>query len=135
MRLAAARALVAPALALVVTLAGCAGTAAPESGSSGPSSAAATSGTANPSGRRIEVQVTGGRVSGDTGRDRVAPGEHVTLVVTSDTADGVHVHDYDLAAELAPGEPAEIEFDATVPGVFEVELHEAGTLLLSLQIG
>lgn len=128
-------ALVAPALALVVTLAGCAGTAAPESGSSGPSSAAATSGTANPSGRRIEVQVTGGRVSGDTGRVRVAPGEHVTLVVTSDTADGVHVHGYDLAAELAPGEPAEIEFDATVPGVFEVELHEAGTLLLSLQIG
>jgi hypothetical protein len=81
------------------------------------------------------VQVTGGRVSGDTGRVRVAAGERVTLVVTSDTADGVHVHGYDLATGLSPGEPAEIAFDATVPGIFEVELHEAGTLLLSLQVG
>jgi hypothetical protein len=128
-------ALVAPALALVVTVAGCAGTTPPASGSSGSSSAAASSGTANPSGRRIEVQVTGGRVSGDTGRVRVAAGERVTLVVTSDTADGVHVHGYDLAAGLSPGEPAEIAFDATVPGIFEVELHEVGTLLLSLQVG
>ena len=45
------------------------------------------------------------------------------------------MHGYDLEAELAPGQPAEIAFDATIPGVFEVELHEAGTLLLSLQVG
>ena len=128
-------------LALAVCLTGCAGTVTPET--AGPSSTSAAAGTSAASsggseseaGQRIEVQVTGGRAGGDTGRMPVAAGEHVTLVITSDTADEVHVHGYDLEAELSPGEPTEIAFDATIPGVFEVELHEAGTLLLSLQVG
>ena len=100
-------------------------------------SAAGSSSTAAPSsaaGQRIEVRLAGGQVTGDTGRVPVAIGTHVTLVITSDVADQVHVHGYDLETELAPGEPAALEFDATVPGVFEVELHEAGTVLLSLQV-
>jgi len=129
-------------LALAAGVTACAGTPAPaaeESTSAATSSSAATSATASapasPAGQRIEVQVTGGQASGDTGRVPVASGEHVTLVVTSDVADEVHVHGYDLEAELTPGQPTEIAFDATIPGVFEVELHEAGTLLLSLQVG
>ena len=125
-------------LALAAGLTACAGTPAPaaeESTSAASSSSAPASTTASPAGQRIEVQVTGGQASGDTGRVPVAADEHVTLVITSDTADEVHVHGYDLEAELAPGQPTEIAFDATIPGVFEVELHEAGTLLLSLQVG
>jgi hypothetical protein len=138
-------ALVAGAAALVLT--GCAGTdptapssstssGSPSSGSPSSSSAAGTTaaGTTAPAGQRIEVQLAGGQVTGDTGRVPVTAGEHVTLVVTSDAADEVHVHGYDLATELSPGQPAELSFDATIPGVFEVELHEAGTLLLSLQV-
>ena len=64
----------------------------------------------------------------------VPAGEQVTLVITADVADEVHVHGYDLTAELAPGTPAELTFDATLPGVFEVELHDAGTVLLTLQV-
>ena len=64
----------------------------------------------------------------------VPVGKNVTLSVTSDVPDEVHVHGYDLVAALAPGTPAEITFDATVPGVFEVELHDAGTVLLTLQV-
>jgi hypothetical protein len=132
------------AAVLLLTLAGCAGTdsaADPTGGSSSAttSSPAADGATATPAataaGRRIEVQVAGGQVSGDTGRVPVAAGEHVTLVITSDVADEVHLHGYDLAAELSPGQPAELAFDATIPGVFEAELHEAGTQLLSLQVG
>ena len=125
-------------LALAAGLTACAGTPAPaaeESTSAASSSSAPAPTTASPAGQRIEVQVTGGQASGDTGRVPVAADEHVTLVITSDTADEVHVHGYDLEAELAPGQPTEIAFDATIPGVFEVELHEAGTLLLSLQVG
>ena len=121
-------------LALTVGLTGCAGTAAPASATGGAASSP-SSVSASAAGQRIEVEVTGGRVSGDTGRVPVPSGEHVTLVVTSDVADEVHVHGYDVEAELSPGEPAGIEFDATVPGVFEVELHEGGTLLLTLQVG
>jgi hypothetical protein len=125
-------------LALTAGLTACAGTPAPAaegstsaaSGSSAPASASASS-----AGQRIEVQVAGGKPSGDTGRVPVPAGAHVTLVITSDVADEVHVHGYDLEAELAPGQPTEIAFDADIPGVFEVELHEAGTQLLSLQVG
>jgi hypothetical protein len=81
------------------------------------------------------VRISGGQVTGDTGRVPVALGEQVTLTVTSDAADELHVHGYDRAAELAPGTPATVRFPADVPGVFEVELHETGTVLLSLQVG
>jgi plastocyanin len=124
------------ALGLALGLTGCAGTKAPEaaassgSSSSGPTDAAERSAA----GRRIEVQLAGGEVTGDTGRITVAAGTHVTLVITSDVADEAHLHGYDEEAELTPGKPAEIAFDATIPGVFEVELHEAGTVLLTLQV-
>ncbi|GAA3179987.1 hypothetical protein GCM10010531_37540 [Blastococcus jejuensis] len=121
-------------------VAGCAGTdpdtaagsPAPSSTSSSSSSSPAASPTED--GQRIEVEVAGGQVTGDTGRVPVAAGEHVTLSITSDVADEVHVHGYDLDAELVPGTPAELTFDATIPGVFEVELHESGTVLLTLQV-
>jgi hypothetical protein len=130
-------------LGLAAALNGCAGTDEPvpagSSTSSSSSASASTSASAAPSapaaaGQRIEVTVTGGQVTGDTGRVPVPAGEHVTLVVTSDAADELHVHGYDLTADLPPGTPATVEFDASIPGVFEVELHDAGTLLLSLQV-
>ena len=133
-------------LTLTLGLAGCAGTDAAGSAASSSTVGAGESSSTSPSasspaappgateGRRIEVQVTGGQVTGDTGRVPVAAGTSVTLVVTSDAADEIHVHGYDRTAALAPGTPAELSFDATIPGVFEVELHEAGTVLLSLQV-
>jgi hypothetical protein len=133
------------AVAVVLALAGCAGTEAPAAstpttaGSATADSSAAGSTSAvpaanSPAGRRVAVQIAGGQTSGDTGRVAVPLGTQVTLVVTSDVAGEVHVHGYDLSAPLTPG-TAELTFDATVPGVFEVELHEAGTVLLSLQVG
>jgi len=129
-------------LGLLAVLTGCAGTdePAPSGSSSSPSSASTGAPSSAPApaaaaGQRIEVTVTGGQVSGDTGRVPVPAGEHVTLVVTSDAPDELHVHGYDLSADLVPSTPATVEFDATIPGVFEVELHDAGTLLLSLQVG
>jgi hypothetical protein len=122
-------------LALAAVLAGCAGTPAPEAaGPSSPSSSSSTSTGTAAAGQRIEAAVRGGTASGDTGRVPVTLGAHVTLVVTSDVADEVHLHGYDEEAELSPGQPTEIELDATIPGVFEVELHRAGTTLLSLQV-
>jgi hypothetical protein len=127
--------------ALVLAASGCAGTdesdtSAPNSSS--PTSSAESSSSAAPAtaaGQRIEVQVAGGQVSGDAGRVPVPAGEQVTLVITSDVADEVHVHGYDLTTELPAGSPTELAFAATIPGVFEVELHDAGTVLLTLQVG
>jgi plastocyanin len=129
--------------ALLAVLTGCAGTDAPTSPVASTAAGSSTTSAADPSsaapasvaGQRIAVQVAGGQVSGDTGRVPVPVGDQVTLTVTSDVADEVHLHGYDLTAALTPGTPAELTFDATIPGVFEVELHEAGTVLLSLQVG
>jgi hypothetical protein len=128
---------------LLLALSGCAGTDTSGSPAAATAAAGNTTAGADPSssaagsaaGQHLAVQVAGGQVSGDTGRVPVPVGEHVTLRITSDVADEVHLHGYDVEAALAPGTPAELTFDATVPGVFEVELHEAGTVLLSLQVG
>jgi hypothetical protein len=128
-------------LALAIGTVGCAGTDAPVPQTAGSSSApSSTTGsataTAAPTGgvTRIEVDLAGGQVTGNAGRIPIGAGESVTLAITSDVADEVHVHGYDLTAELVPGETAELTFDAAIPGVFEVELHEAGTVLLTLQV-
>jgi hypothetical protein len=128
---------------LLLALSGCAGTDTSGSPAAATAAAGTTTAEAEPSsstagsaaGQHLAVQVAGGQVSGDTGRVPVPVGEHVTLTITSDVADEVHLHGYDLEAALTPGTPAELTFDATIPGVFEVELHEAGTVLLSLQVG
>jgi hypothetical protein len=129
--------------ALLLALSGCAGTDSSASPAASAASASSTSPAAKlstttpvpPAGQQLAVQVAGGKVTGDTGRVPVPVGDHVTLTITSDVADAVHVHGYDLTTALTPGTPAELTFDATIPGVFEVELHEAGTVLLSLQVG
>ena len=127
---------------VVLALSGCAGTDEPPASSSTETSAPESSTSASsspagpitPAGQRIVVTVAGGQVTGDTGRVPVAAGEQVTLVVTSDVADELHLHGYDLRTAITPGTPAELSFEATVPGVFEVELHDAGTVLLTLQV-
>ena len=127
-------ALVGLPLAVALSLAGCAGkpaASASESSRSGSPSASATKSGAQ---QRIEVTFAHGKASGDTGRVQVAKGTSVSLVVTSDVADEVHLHGYDIEKELSPGTPVTLQFDATITGVFEVELHKAGTVLLRLQV-
>jgi hypothetical protein len=114
-------------LGLLLLLGGCAGKAPSPPGASGTSAGA--------TGQRIEVWIARGKISGATGRVQVARGTPVTLVVTSDVPDEVHLHGYDIEKELAPGKPATLQFTATLTGVFEVELHKANVVLLRLQIG
>jgi hypothetical protein len=119
-------------LPLTLLLTGCAGKAAdPAAGS--PSSSASVTPSAGTE-QRIAVTFEHGEAAGDTGRVQVAEGTSITLVVTSDTADEVHVHGYDVEKALSPGTPATLQFTADVAGVFEVELHHAGTVLLRLQV-
>lgn len=95
----------------------------------GPSSSA----PAQSAGVGVTLEYTGGQVSGDTARVEVPLGEPVTLVVTSDVADEVHVHGYDRSVAVA-GDPARLRFRADIPGVFEVELEQRGVLLTQLEV-
>lgn len=76
---------------------------------------------------------SGGQVEGPRQVTATA-GEEVVFTVTSDTADEVHVHGYDITVPLTPGEPATVRFQAEIPGVFEVELHGSGLLLTQLRV-
>ncbi|MFB3738653.1 MAG: hypothetical protein ACE14W_06780 [Candidatus Velamenicoccus archaeovorus] len=81
----------------------------------------------------IDVTVRNGTVQGP-GELEVTRGQRVRIVVDADVTDEVHVHGYDLHGDVAPGSPAEIVFAADAPGVFEVELEDAGRLLFELRV-
>ena len=82
----------------------------------------------------ISVTVAGGEVTGVEPRTAVPVGSKVRLTVTSDVVDEIHVHGYDLTTALAAGQAAQLEFVADRPGIFEIELHDAGTVLTRLQV-
>lgn len=102
--------------------------------SDGPDEATTTTGDVAPAaGTVIEIEVAGGEVTG-SGRQKVDLGESVTIRVTSDVDDHIHLHGYDVLTDVRAGTPAELTFDATIPGVFEVELEDSGVLLVELEV-
>ena len=82
----------------------------------------------------ITVQVVGGAPVGGYQRVEVDLGSVVALRVTADTSDELHVHGYDILRAVSDGNPARFAFTAEIPGVFEVELHGSGRLLLLLEV-
>ena len=108
---------------------------------SGPATAEATAAptveaTPTPDvGTTIEVEVSDGKPVDGVQRFRIDTGEAVTLTVTGDTADELHIHGYDLLVRFAPGQPGTITFEADIPGVFEAETHHRGDLVMELQVG
>ena len=81
----------------------------------------------------IELLVMGGELDGGARRESVPLGENVTIRVTGDATDEVHVHGYDHFFAVIDGE-GELTFAALIPGVFEVELEGSGSLLVQLQV-
>jgi hypothetical protein len=82
----------------------------------------------------INYVIVGGRPQGGIAHDSVARGRNVVITVTSDVADHVHVHGYDLMADVAPGAPATIRFTADAPGRFEIELEDSGVQIAELEV-
>ena len=82
----------------------------------------------------IMVSAVGGAPEGGVQRVQVDIGSVVALMVTSDVAEEVHVHGYDILRATSDGHPAHFAFNADIPGVFEVEFEGSGRLLLQLQV-
>jgi len=64
----------------------------------------------------------------------VALGDRVVFEVESDVSDHVHVHTYDVLRDVPAGRKVNVSFEATIPGVFEIELEDAGLLLARLEV-
>ena len=82
----------------------------------------------------LNYVIVGGQPQGGIARDSVARGSTVVITVTSDVADEVHLHGYDLMADVAPGAPATIRFTADAPGRFEIELENSAVQIAELEV-
>lgn len=72
----------------------------------------------------VRVTVREGTPVGGVRRVTVGKGRRVTLIVTSNVADHVHLHGYNIMRDVAPGMPARISFRATIVGTVEAELED-----------
>ncbi len=82
----------------------------------------------------LRVTVLEGRPQGGIQRLTVVRGERVRVVVHADVSDHVHVHGYDLMRNVGPGRPAQVVFEATIPGRFEIELEDRHLLIAELEV-
>ena len=124
--------LVAPVLA--VALAACGGGGDDNQAAATTTAGSATTAAEAGGAQTVQITVTGTEVETVERRVKVPLDGKVRLEVTADRADEVHLHGYDRKVDIEPGKPAVLEFTADVPGVFEVELEEAGLKLVELQV-
>jgi hypothetical protein len=89
---------------------------------------------AGPASVPLNVTIRGGEPVGGLVRVTATKGDVVVLVVRSDVVDHVHVHGYDLMADVAPGKPARLRFGASLTGRFEIELEDRGKHLAQLTV-
>jgi plastocyanin len=82
-----------------------------------------TTAPAEPAVNRIRIQ--DGKVVGGPADIQVKKGDQVTIVVSANAPDDVHLHGYDIEKPVEPGKPATFKFTADIEGIFEIESHKA----------
>ena len=80
-----------------------------------------------------EFTVVAGSVDGPD-RIEATVGEEIVITVSADLTDEVHLHGYDLFADVAPGAPARLEVVTDIPGIFEMELEGARLVVTELEV-
>lgn len=118
--------LVVPAL---VALTACGG-----SSSGGTSAGAASPSSSTAPTVTIKVTVSNGKIDPAPHAVDAKKGERIAITVTSDKAEEIHVHGYDLKKDLDAGQPGELDFTADQAGRFEVELEHEGKTLFQLLV-
>jgi FtsP/CotA-like multicopper oxidase with cupredoxin domain len=108
-------------------------------GEAKPRGAAEASATAQPQAQPSAVKtfaliVRSGRLASGSSVIQVREGDRVRLELTTDTADELHVHGYDLHLNTHPGEMVSLNFVAKRTGRFGLELHRAELELGALEV-
>jgi hypothetical protein len=83
---------------------------------------------------QARIVIRGGEVVGGTRVFKVKQDRQVVLIVRSDVADHVHLHGYDLMADVGPGTVGRIRFESSITGRFEIELEDRGLPIGELQV-
>ncbi|MEM7140072.1 MAG: hypothetical protein AAF548_03505 [Actinomycetota bacterium] len=79
----------------------------------------------------IALDFEAGDLVGGSRQESVGLGDKVLVTASGDVGDEIHVHGYDLYIREGDNE---LEFDALIPGTFEVELEGSGRLLLRMTV-
>jgi hypothetical protein len=82
----------------------------------------------------VALEFAGGDVVGGVETIEVTSSEELTMTVTSDVQEELHVHGVDLYEDLPPGEEVEVTFTPEAEGIFEIELHGSGTQIASMEV-
>lgn len=86
-------------------------------------------------GVQVDITIADGAVSPQGERVEVGVGEPVTISVTSDAVDEIHVHsDPDVTIDVEAGGSAEETFTIDTPGQVAVESHELGVTIVQLVV-
>ncbi len=80
------------------------------------------------------IVVVGGKPRGGVERLSFKSGDRVQFRVTSDVADEVHVHGYDVSKDVPAGGSVRFSFPARIEGVFEVELEARHEQIAELRV-
>jgi heme/copper-type cytochrome/quinol oxidase subunit 2 len=80
------------------------------------------------------ILVRGGRPVAGIRTIAVNEGERVRFEVTSDVAEEVHIHGYDLHKDVAAGGTVGFDFSAAIAGVFVIELEARSEQIASLKV-
>jgi hypothetical protein len=87
-----------------------------------------------PGPQRVVVVVRNGQPVGGVKHAEIEQGRQVVFIVRSDVSDHVHLHGYDLLADVAPGQPGRITFRADRVGIFEAELEDRVVPIAELEV-
>jgi hypothetical protein len=72
--------------------------------------------------------------AGEATRLRFTEGETVRFRARSEGHEEIHVHGYDRYVDLPAGETVDVDFEAGITGIFEVELHGSGETIAQLRV-
>jgi hypothetical protein len=121
------------ALATGLMLAAC---GSPQEAAPTPSSnASAAPSPAPPAAASLDITIAGGQVTPVNAELEANVGQSITLNVTSDADDELHVHAVpEHSFEVRPGAGEIFEFTVDVPGRVEVELHHLNRTVVTIQV-
>jgi len=77
-----------------------------------------------------EIRIADGSVQGGERRITVSKDDVARIEVRSDAPDEIHLHGYDITKDVARGQPARFRVKADIEGVFEIEAHDLGHVIV-----
>jgi hypothetical protein len=82
----------------------------------------------------FEINIRNGKPVSGLALLKAHEGDEIILKIVSDLSDELHLHGYDLHADLVPGETTTLAFTATRTGHFGMEMHRSHTELGALEV-